>query len=58
MIRTQEHEAASPLYREERNRWLSECSCGWEQEALTSLEARLAWENHKTASDENAEDET
>jgi hypothetical protein len=24
-----EHEAASPLYREELDRWLVECACGW-----------------------------
>ncbi len=50
------HEAASPLYREEQNRWLSECSCGWEQDAATHQEAWIAWENHKAAMDELEEE--
>lgn len=46
------HETARPIRLTERDRWLSECSCGWEQLARTEIEARLAWKNHKSAMDE------
>ncbi len=48
------HETARPIHLTERDRWLSECSCGWEQITRTEIEARLAWKNHKSAMDEQA----
>lgn len=53
--REEEHEQATPLRLTERNRWLAECSCGWELEVATPLEAQFAWENHKDYVDELAE---
>jgi hypothetical protein len=46
------HETARPIHLTERDCWLSECSCGWEQITRSEMEARLAWKNHKSAMDE------
>lgn len=46
------HETARPIHLTERDCWLSECACGWEQVTRTEIEARLAWKNHKSAMDE------
>jgi hypothetical protein len=49
------HETSRPMHLTERDRWLSECSCGWEQVTRTEIEAQLAWKNHKSAMDEQEE---
>jgi hypothetical protein len=49
------HETARPIHLTECDRWLTECSCGWEQLTNTEAEARLAWKNHNSAMDEQNE---